>query len=474
MSEIGDRGSRTRQWTSGSPSHLRSPIPDPRYATIVCGGGTAGAAAGIASARAGAKTLIVEQLGALGGTQTQGWVTPQMPNYVGLHKLSRGLNLEILKRQGELQPAGELDHGDDWYDPIALAMVLDRLAAEAGAECLFNATLVGVKREGQRIEAVEVAARGGRFWLEANEFIDCTGDAELSALAGAELMVGDETGEHQPMTLRFAMGNVDIDRLRDGAPEILRLNTPEYVECGYGEAKEGSMGPRVQEAIAAGVLEEDDLGYFQFFSVNGRPHELAFNAPRIAGLDPLDPFAMSRAYAIGRAKIWRILGFARRYLPGFENAYVSAVAPLMGIRESRRVVGEYVLTEEDHGACRKFPNPVARNRYPVDIHLKKGLDYRKYPPGEWHDIPYGSIVAKGIDNLWVAGRCLSATFVAQSAVRIQPVCRALGEAAGLAAALCAAQGLSARDLPYEELGPRLDLSVPAERIEDKGLRTEPE
>ena len=431
-----------------------------KYDVLVCGGGTAGAAAGIAAARAGARTLVVEQLGALGGTQTQGWVTPQMPNYVGLHKLSRGLNLDILKRQGELQRPGELEHGDDWYDPIALAVVLDRLAAEAGAQCLFNATLVDVRREGARIAAIEIAARGGRRWLEASTFIDCTGDAELSALAGAELMSGDETGAHQPMTLRFAMGNVDLERLRQGAGEFLRLNTPEYVECGYGEAKDGAMAPLVREAIAAGVLEDDDLGYFQFFSVNGRPRELAFNAPRIAGLDPLDPFDMSRAYVIGRAKIFRIAAFVRRYLAGFEDAYVSAVAPLMGIRESRRVVGEYVLTEEDHGACRKFPNPVARNRYPVDIHLNQGLDYRKYPPGEWHDIPYGCIVVKGVDNLWVAGRCLSATFVAQSAVRIQPVCRALGEAAGISAALCASSGLPAKDLPYSELAPHLDLTVP--------------
>jgi hypothetical protein len=132
----------------------------------------------------------------------------------------------------------------------------------------------------------------------------------------------------------------------------------------------------------------------------------------------------------------------------------------MGIRESRRVMGEYLLTEEDHGACRKFDDVIARNRYPVDIHLKRGIDYRRFPPGEWHDIPYGSIVVKGIDNLWVAGRCLSATFVAQSAVRIQPVCRAMGEAAGAAAALCAREGLNARDLPYEALRPHLDLAIP--------------
>lgn len=428
----------------------------PRYDVIVCGGGTAGAAAGIAAARRGAKTLIVEQLGALGGTQTQGWVTPQMPNHLGSEKLSRGLNLEILERQGKLQPPGGLEHGDDWYDPVALALVLDRLAQDAGVQCLFNATVIGATSEGGRVRTVEAAVRGGRVELEAGCFLDCTGDAELCALAGAELMGGDEEGAHQPMTLRFAMGNIDLDLLRLGAAEFLRINTPEYAECGYGEAKDGALGDRVREAIAQGVLEEDDLGYFQFFSVNGRPRELAFNTPRIAGLDPLDPFELSRAYQIGRAKIFRIAAFVRGWLPGCENAYVSAIAPLMGIRESRRVVGEYVLTEQDHADCRKFPDAIARNRYPVDIHLKKGLDYRKFPAGEWHDIPYRSLVVKGFENLWVAGRCLSATFVAQSAVRIQPVCRAMGEAAGAAAALCAAKGCSAQQLPYEELRLSLD------------------
>ncbi|MCB8932264.1 MAG: FAD-dependent oxidoreductase [Fimbriimonadaceae bacterium] len=433
--------------------------PSP-YDVIVCGGGTAGAAAGIAAARRGAKTLIVEQLGALGGTQTQGWVTPQMPNTVGSEKLSRGLNLEILERQGRMQPPGALDHGDDWYDPTALALVLDALAEEAGTQCLFNATLIGARSAGGRVESIEVAARGGRLALAASSFLDCTGDGELCTLAGAELMGGDEDGIHQPMTLRFAMGNIDLDLLRLGGAEFLRINTPEYAECGYGEAKDGALGGPVREAIAEGVLEEDDLGYFQFFTVNGRPRELAFNAPRIAGLDPLDPFEMSRAYQIGRAKIFRIAAFVRRWLPGCGDAYVSAIAPLMGIRESRRVVGEYVLTEQDHADCRKFPDAIARNRYPVDIHLKKGLDYRKFPPGEWHDIPYRSLVVKGFENLWVAGRCLSATFVAQSAVRIQPVCRAMGEAAGTAAALCAARKCAAQALPYEDLKPFLDLGSP--------------
>lgn len=429
---------------------------------IVCGGGTAGAAAAIAAGRQGAKTLVIEQFGCLGGTQTNAWVTPLMPNHIGDFKLSRGINIDILREQTELQPAGDLDHGDDWYDPTALALVLDRLATEAGVTCLYNAYLVEASRGGARIEAVEVATRAGHMKLEAKEFIDCTGDAELALYAGAELMSGNEEGIHQPMTLRFTMGGIDMPRARESLKPYLRTNTRDYMELGYADAKEGTMRDVVCRAIAEGILEEDDLGYFQLFSVNGRPGEFAFNAPRVAGLDPLDPFEISRAYQVGREKIFRIAAFMKQYFGGFENAYVSVVAPLMGIRESRRVVGEYVLTEEDHLSCRKFQDAIAHNRYPIDIHLKKGTDYRKFPPGEYHDVPYRSIVVKGFENFWVAGRCASASFVAQSAVRIQSVCRAMGEAAGVAAALCAKRDCAAMELPYADLAKRLDLSVPGD------------
>lgn len=431
-----------------------------QYDVIVVGGGTAGAAAAISAGRAGAKTLVVEQLGSLGGTQANGWVTPMMPNYIGPHKLSQGIGQEIVVRQNEAQPTDPgLEHGDVWYDPIYLALVLDRMAREAGVTCLYNAWLVGAEREGRRVKAVQVATRGGLLRLEAKTFIDGSGDAALSQAAGAELMGGNEEGVHQPMTLRFLMGGIDLEKVRE--LPIWRLNHPGHIECGFGEAKESEvLGPLVREAIERGVLAEDDMGYFQAFSVNGRPGELAFNAPRISGLDPLDPFQLSEAYQVGREKIYRIAQFVREVFPGAENSYVSGIAPLMGIRESRRVVGEYVLTGEDHQECRKFEDRVALNRYPVDIHLKVGVDYRKYPPNEWHDIPYRSLVVKGFDNLWVAGRCLSADFVAQSAVRIQPVCRSMGQAAGAAAALCAQRGLAAMELPYSDLEPYCDLVSP--------------
>jgi hypothetical protein len=434
-----------------------------QFDVIVVGGGTAGAAACIAAGKMGAKTLVVEQLGSLGGTQTNGWVTPMMPNYLGDFKLNRGVNVEIVDAQNAIQPSGpEVPHGDVWYDPTALGLVLDRLATNAGVTPLYCATLIDVRVVDGRIEAIEVATRGGRMWISGKTYIDATGDAELSRLAGAEVMGGNEDGVHQPMTLRFKMGNVDIERMRP-AYTFWRVDGPGHLEFGTGEASEDPvMGPMVAKGIAEGLLHEDDLGYFQMFTMNGCPGEIAFNSPRISDLDPLDPWEMSRAFQVGREKIYRIANFLKRHFVGFEEAFVSGVAPLMGIRESRRVVGEHILSAEEHLGAKKFENTIARNRYPVDIHLKTGLDYRRFPPGEFHDIPYGSIVVKGLSNLWVAGRCLSADFVAQSAVRIQPVCRSMGESAGIAASLCAKAGLAARDLPYEQLKPYLDLSLPPE------------
>lgn len=443
------------------------------FDVLVCGGGTAGAVAGIKAARLGANALIVEELSALGGTQSMGWVTPMMPNYLGGRQLSAGLNLEIQEEHAALSPETDFENAQVWYNPVVLSVALERLAVRAGAKIAFNTSVRSVARQDGRVESLTLSSPGGDWVVRPRIVVDATGDADVVHAAGGTTESGGAGGRKQPVTLRFNLANVEISavlRFFSGMSEGHgNPNREDFLHIGYAEAKQSPIADQVGEAIRAGVLEEDDLGYFQFFTMLGRPRELAFNCPRIVGFDPLDPFERSQALVIGRQKILRIHDFCRRFLPGFENCYISVIAPLLGIRETRRIVGLYTLTEEDHQSCRKFEDAVARNRYPIDIHLAEGgVELKKLPANDYHEIPYRCLVPRDLDNVLVAGRCLSATFAAQSSVRIQPVCRALGEAAGAAAALCTDQNVNPKDLGYELLRPHIDLSVGLENVAGEG------
>lgn len=430
------------------------------YDVVVCGGGTAGAAAAIKSARLGARTLVVEALSALGGTQSMGWVTPMMPNYIGDEQLSRGMNIEIQKEHAKFSPPSDYPNAQVWYNPAALAAALDNLAREAGVVCLFGAFLFSADVRRSNIVSVSAHTKSGPLTFSAKVFVDATGDADLAHLAGAPTRSGDASGKNQPLTLRFTIANVELPAVSKFFGDSAHPNTEQFLSVGLPEAKNSVIGELVSKGVKDGVLCEDDLGYLQFFTMLGRPRELAFNCPRITGHDPLDAFSLSDALITGRQKIFRIHAFCKTYLPGFESSYVCVIAPLMGVRESRRILGRYVLTEHDHQSCRKFEDAVARNRYPIDIHLASGgVELRKLPAGDYHEIPYRCLLPQNVDNLLVAGRCLSADFAAQSSVRIQPVCRALGEAAGAAASLCAKAGIAASDLPYSRLRPHLDLAL---------------
>jgi hypothetical protein len=425
---------------------------------IVCGGGTAGAVAGIAAAREGAKTLIVEQFGALGGTQTQGWVTPMMPNFIGTTQLCQGLDAEIRRRHAAIHPGPPEEHNaQSWYNPHIVTMILDGLAEEHGTSLLFHSNVISVTKSADGW-IVTVANKSGLTDHACKIVIDATGDADAVRLAGGELFSGDDEGRHQPMTLRFTIANVDFAAVAADLA-TLGINTkPPLLYCGFAEATDSPLGDRVRQALADGVLEEGDLGYFQFFGILGRPRELAFNCPRLLGFDGASAEDLSRAQILGRKKIHRIHQFLTRYMPGFSDSYVGTIAPMVGVRESRRIVGEYVLTEEDCLSARKFEDPVARCNYPVDVHNPSGpgVVLKKIPAGDYYEIPYRCLIPKNLPNFLVAGRCLSATFNAQSSARIQPVCRAMGEAAGIAGALCVVRNVIPTALAYPELLERLD------------------
>lgn len=452
---------------------------------IVAGGGTAGAIAGIAAARAGARVLVIEAQGSLGGTGTNAWVTPLMRNVSGGKNNNLGLTAELKRRLHE-RGDGATDGGgnDNWFNPEGMKFVLEQMLLESGGEVLYHTQVVGpvianskwqmadgentveendlplttshsplttdhsprtAHRLPRTISHLVIHNKGGLQALRAAVFIDATGDADVAVGAGVPVHAGDEDGLHQAMSLRFTLAGVDMARLMEFLREQGQWqDAPEFLHFWMVWGRKSTLEPLFRQAVNDGVLLERDGDYFQAFSVPGRPGELSFNCPRIrADLnDGADPWQLSAAQTDGRAAIERLTAFCRKYLPGCEIAFIGVVAPMVGIRETRRIVGEYTLTVEDILDCRKFPDSICRNHYPVDIHSVKGgarlLHEREgtapyFDKDAWHEIPFRCIVPQGVSNLLVPGRAASSTFEAQSSIRVQQNCHTMGEAAGIAA-----------------------------------------
>jgi hypothetical protein len=231
--------------------------------------------------------------------------------------------------------------------------------------------------------------------------------------------------------------------------DVMLIHTAMVWEKGW------TLEPVFRQAVTDGVLQERDGDYFQVFTMAGRPGELAFNCPRIReDVDGTNPEHLTTAQIKGREIIQRYVAFCRKYLPGCENAYLVMSAPMVGVRESRRIRGEYYLTTEEVLGGAKFPDGILRNNYPLDVH-RDPQDRRngvtKLPPGEYHEVPYRCLVPVGVEGLLVAGRCFSASFEAQSSVRVQSNCRAMGEAAAVAAAISLRRGIALRSVDGVQL-----------------------
>ena len=436
----------------------RIPV-DAEVDVLVVGGGTAGVVAAIAAARHGAKTLIVEQFGFLGGTHTAALVSPVCPNYhPDGRPLTEGIGQEIFDRLAKRGRAkGRVDgrydvHGDwPWFDPEALKYLLDDMVEESGAQILFNTIVSDVIRDNGNIIGVIVENKGGRAALMGRQIIDASGDADVAFRAGVPCESGRLIDRlNQPASLRFLAGNVDFEKcsafLRKNGMKNFTTPTVSYARGGGAKDLEKFFG----QLLAEGRVDPETLDYFQFYSAPGRPGEVSFNCPEIRKFSATNGWDASRMQLEGRRKIGKIMNFARRFIPGFENSYIVYTAPMVGVRESRRIIGEYVLSEVDVLSGMKFPDAVARNNWPPDIHSPsddEGLMYTQDSfSADYVEIPYRSLVPLKVDNLLVTGRCISATFEAQAAVRISRTCHALGQAAGTAAAMACKQNVTPRQL----------------------------
>jgi hypothetical protein len=433
----------------------------PECDVLVVGGGSAGIAAATASARNGARTTLVEKYGFLGGTSTAGMVGPFMTSYSadGSEPIVGGIFQELVDRMvtigGAVDP-GKTEAGEKWasfitvghahvtpFHPDALKGAAVEMVSEAGVRLMLHTAFVDVittESPGGKIAGIVVLTKAGLAFLPAGIVVDCSADGDVAARAGAPFTVGRTAdGKRMPATMFFRIGDVDDERVEAFAREHQRLHPGEHLfECIVRAARERGEFGIPNDWI--NIYREPEAGVWRV------------NTTRLHDVDGTDPEHLTRAEVEGRRQVMALLAFMRERCPGLEKVRLLDVATQIGIRETRHVHGEYVLTGEDVLSGARFEDAVARCAYPIDIHDPEGTRFSLSPVrAAYYEIPYRCLVPKGVDNLLVAGRCFSATHEAAASARVIPPVYAMGQAAGTAAALCAREGLQPRDLPGRRL-----------------------
>ena len=419
------------------------------FDTVVVGGGTAGTSAAISAASGGNKVLIVEKTSSLGGTPVHALVTPMMPSFIPTHEENFHAIEARLKEKGVQTREDQGLMGYLWSTPETLAMSLEELYLEQGGMLLYDATLTACSVKDGRLEAICVASVDGPHALCAEQFVDATGDAVLSRMAGVPCATGDTEGNNQMASLRFEMGGIDVERYRSWClslgDEFSPLKQGYFWESAMVAGKGFKLEPLFNEGVKRGLLEPEDLVYYQCFSLPGEPGCMAFNCPHIPALKKnTDALARSEALVAGRQKIARLVRFLTSMMPGFEQAFLIREASMLGIRESWRISGNYMLTEDDYLGRARFADAVAKGDWYIDIHsATKGLVHMdKFKRGEYYEIPYRCLTNKIVDNMLTVGRCISTSFAVQASIRIQPTLIDMGDSAGKACARAHRQAIS--------------------------------
>ena len=404
---------------------------------LVIGSGSAGSTAALAAAHAGASVTLIERYGFMGGISTQvldtfyGFYTPGAQPRKVVGGIPDRVVDELMKRGMALIRPNTYGAGNGiTYDPETLKIVWEMLAQQAGVRLLFHTLVVDAIMMDDRICGVVAVGKGGFVTIEAKVVIDASGDADVAAAAGVPFEGAGQGGPVQSATTTFRVINVDIDRAR--------------------QVKKDQLHQLMQAAI--------DSGDYQLPRREGSVHltplagVMATNMTRVANVDGTDPVQLTHAEIEGRRQALEYYRFLRDKVPGYEQALLGSLSTQIGIRESRRIFGEYRLTRQDVLSARKFGDAIARCGAPIEEHTA-GQDTRwEYlPEGETYDIPYRCLLPQKIEDLLVAGRCLSADHDAHASVRSMGQCMALGQAAGIAAALAVQNHNTPREVSITEI-----------------------
>lgn len=425
------------------------------YDVIVIGGGTSGCAAAYMSGKLGLKTLIIEKGIHLGGTITSGLVIPVMKS--GENQINtefyNDLISELKKLGGQLTYQGN----SGWFNPELTKIALDNLMKSVNVHIRFNASPISAKTSSDIIQHVEISSNILSPYIEqihtdnifmqkqsilseyigAKYIVDATGNCEFSKLINCEFL--ENKNEFQPMSLRFIMSGVNTEKLGNWllktdsdrtVTTVERINGVTHLSTAYtwDTGKQWALAPLFDDAVEKGILKDTDRNYFQIFTVAGTSDSVAFNGPRIVeNLDPNSNIDITKAVISARESIYRLSVFCKKYLAGFENSYISNIADTIGIRVSNRIKGKYVYTINDLKSGKKFEHPALISNYPIDVHSKDKNSSTLEVTGEYQ-LPIESLMSYNYANLFVVGRCISADYLSQGALRVQGSCFSMGEA----------------------------------------------
>ena len=400
-----------------------------KYDVTIIGGGTAGCACAYIAGKLGLKVLLVEKNSFLGGSITSSLVIPAMKTS------DNAINTEFFDTlYSELEAVdGAITYCDGnkgWFNPELTKIILDKMMIDAHVDVLFESSIEKIE---EKLSSYIVTIDNYNTFsfeqellnpIETIYLVDATGDAKICEKLNCEFL----EKKSQPINLRFIMSGVDVEKFSAWIMELDKdrdvttscvVNEKTYLSTAYtwDSGKNWVLKPIFKQAIEENILTEADSNYFQLFSVAGTPDSIAFNAPRL--LNPQNP------YIEGRASILRLSKFCKKYLKGFGNAYISSIANSLGVRVSNRVKGKYIYTQDDLRNGKKFEHPVVISNYPIDIHSDKKDSSKLEKVYKEYQLPIESLIVR--DRLFVAGRCISADFEAQAALRIIPSCFSMGE-----------------------------------------------
>jgi hypothetical protein len=440
-------------WVVNTPEQITEPGRKTplfgHYEVVVLGGGPAGVAAALAAGRRGRSTLLIERYGFCGGAGTAAGLS----TFCGLHAVVHGRHEQVVHGIADdiLDRLRAMDGLNTphltirdritalSYDISAFKIAIDELLAEAHVEMLYHAFGVGhVMASADRIDAVLVETKSGRVAIRGELFVDASGDGDLAAWAGVPYEVGDGAGNMLYPSTMFRINGVDPDKA-GRAWELIPTLMDE------AEAA-GRRFPRKKPVLRP-----------QRNPIEWRANVTQIKNPDGSPVNGIDARQLSYGEVEGRRQCWDVFQFIKSVTPGFDNAYIVEIAPQLGIRETRRIRGEYVLTQDDVLGCRDFDDAIGVNGWPVEAHIKGDVKF-VFAPSEsrgFNQIPYRIIVPQRIENLFVAGRCASMSHEGQSSARVSGACFVMGQAAGTAADLALATHLTPREVDVHALQQQL-------------------